>query len=87
LRRQSRHRQSPPSAGIGSFAVSSAHQQVPERLQLNSVPQPEQASRRGGGFANRFVIKRAESSWFSWPCFCPAIYAPGVAKGNLTREI
>jgi hypothetical protein len=65
LRRQSRHRQSPPSAGIGSFAVSSAHQQVPDRLQLNSVPQPEQASRRGGGCANGFVIKRAEPSWCS----------------------
>jgi hypothetical protein len=49
FRRQSRHRQSPPpSAGIGSRAVSSAHQQVPDRLQLNSVPQPEQASRRAG---------------------------------------
>jgi heme-degrading monooxygenase HmoA len=82
LRRQSRHRQSPPSAGIGSFAVSSAHQQVPDRLQLNSVPQPEQASRRGG-FANGFVIKRAEPSWCSLGrVFCPAIYAPGVAKGN-----
>jgi uncharacterized protein (DUF1800 family) len=56
--KHSRHRQSPPSAGIGSRAVSSAHQQGPDRLQENSVPQPEQARRRdaGAGVSNRFVI-------------------------------
>ncbi|MDE2067751.1 MAG: hypothetical protein KGK01_14845 [Bradyrhizobium sp.] len=46
LRRHSRHRQSPPSVGIGSFAVSSVHQQLPESSQMNSVPQPEQTRRR-----------------------------------------
>jgi hypothetical protein len=56
LRKQSRHRQSPPSAGIGSRAVSSAHQHGPERLQVNSVPQPEQARRRDGGLSERFVM-------------------------------
>jgi hypothetical protein len=61
LRRQSRHRQSPPSAGIGSLAVSSVHQQVPERSQPNSVPQPEQTRRRELAFANGFVIDRVKS--------------------------
>jgi hypothetical protein len=61
FRKQSRHRQSPPSSGIGSRAASSAHQHVSARPQMNSVPQPEQASRRDGGFPNRFVINRAES--------------------------
>ncbi|GLR87051.1 hypothetical protein GCM10007857_37620 [Bradyrhizobium iriomotense] len=42
LRRQSRHRQSSPSTGIGSRAVSSAHQQVPDNPHENAVPQPEQ---------------------------------------------
>jgi hypothetical protein len=56
FRRQSRHRQSPPSAGIGSRAVSSAHQHGPDRLQVNSVPQPEQARRRDGGVSERFVM-------------------------------
>jgi len=32
LRKHSRHKQSSPSTGIGSFAVSSAHQQVPEKV-------------------------------------------------------
>jgi hypothetical protein len=61
FRKQSRHRQSPPSTGIGSRAASSAHQQDPERLQENSVPQPAQARRRGegSGFSNRFVMNRA----------------------------
>jgi hypothetical protein len=59
FRKQSRHRQSPPSVGIGSRAVSSAHQQGPDRLQVNSVPQPEQARRReGGGVSNRFIMQR-----------------------------
>jgi hypothetical protein len=61
FRKQSRHRQSLPSAGIGSRAVSSAHQQGPARLQVNSVPQPEQARRRDGGFSERFVMNRGES--------------------------
>jgi hypothetical protein len=56
FRKQSRHRQSPPSAGIASRAVSSAHQHGPDRLQVNSVPQPEQARRRDGGLSKRFVM-------------------------------
>jgi hypothetical protein len=56
FRKQSRHRQSPPSSGIGSRAVSSAHQQGPARLQVNSVPQAEQARRRETGLSNRFVM-------------------------------
>jgi hypothetical protein len=62
-RRQSRHRQSPPVVGIGSFAGSSAHQQSPERSQPNSVLQPAQVRRRLGGASTdrlrlplRFVI-------------------------------
>jgi hypothetical protein len=46
LRKHSRHRQSSPSTGIGSRAVSVAHQQTPPGLQANSVPQREQARRR-----------------------------------------
>jgi hypothetical protein len=67
FRKQSRHRQSPPSTGIGKRNDSSAHQQGPDRLQVNSVPQPEQARRReaGMGVSNRFVMNRTES----WPCF------------------
>jgi hypothetical protein len=58
LLRQSRHRQSPPSTGIGSRAVSASHQHCPDRLHENSVPQPEQARRRvtGSEFSNRFVM-------------------------------
>jgi len=52
FRKQSRHKQSPLSRGIGSRATSSAHQHVSARPQVNSVPQPEQASRRDGGFSN-----------------------------------
>jgi hypothetical protein len=59
FRKQSRHRQSLPSDGIGSRAASSAHQHGPDRLQVNSVPQPEQARRREGGLAERFVMNRA----------------------------
>jgi hypothetical protein len=59
FRKQSRHRQSLPSTGIGNRAVSSAHQHGPDRLQVNSVPQPEQARRReGGGLSIRFVMQR-----------------------------
>src|ERR1019366_187272 len=47
--------------GIGSRAVSSAHQHGPAGLQVNSVPQPEQARRRETGTSNRFVINRIES--------------------------
>jgi hypothetical protein len=53
--------QSSPSTGIGSRAVSSAHQQPPAGLQVNSVPHREQASRREAGFSNRFVMNRTES--------------------------
>jgi hypothetical protein len=58
FRKQSRHRQSPPSSGIGSRAVSSAHQQGPDGLQENSVPQAEQERRRvtGSRISNRFVM-------------------------------
>jgi len=58
--KHSRHRQSPPSAGIGSRTVSSAHQHGPDRLQVNSVPQPAQARRReaGAGLSNACVMKR-----------------------------
>jgi len=48
LRKQSRHRQSSPSSGIGGRADSSAHQHEPARLQVNSVPHREQARRREG---------------------------------------
>jgi hypothetical protein len=58
FRKHSRHRQSPPSTGIGSRTVSSAHQQGPDRLQVNSVPQPAQARRREAGVSNRFVMNR-----------------------------
>jgi len=61
LRKQFRHRQSLPSTGIGSRAVSSAHQHGPARLQVNSVPQPEQARRRDGGLSKRFVMNRVKS--------------------------
>ncbi|MGY4414660.1 hypothetical protein ACVWW4_006396 [Bradyrhizobium sp. LB7.1] len=58
LRRHARHRQSSPLTGIGNRAVSSAHQQVPERSQPNSVPQREQARRRGSctGISCGFVM-------------------------------
>jgi hypothetical protein len=57
--KHSRHRQSPPSTGIGSRTVSSAHQQGPARAQENSTPQPAQARRRevGAGLSNRRVMK------------------------------
>jgi hypothetical protein len=46
LRKQSRHTQSSPATGIGSRVVSVAHQQSPPGLQVNSIPQREQARRR-----------------------------------------
>ena len=46
FRKQSGHRQSLPSTGIGRRKASSLHQHGPDRLQLNSVPQPAQARRR-----------------------------------------
>ena len=49
FRKHSRHKQSSPFTGIGSLAVSSAHQQLPERSQPNSAPHREQARRRGAG--------------------------------------
>jgi len=59
VRRQSRHRQSPLSVGIGSRVVSSAHQHGPDGLQVNSVPQPEQVRRREGvGVSRRFIMQR-----------------------------
>jgi hypothetical protein len=59
LRRQSRHRQSSPaSTTIGRRTASSAHQHDSVRLQLNSVPHPEQARRRDAGSSNRFVMIR-----------------------------
>jgi len=60
-RKQSRHRQSSPSIGIGRRAVSSAHQHGPARLQVNSVPQREQRRRREAGISNFFVINPTES--------------------------
>jgi hypothetical protein len=63
--RRSRHRQSSPSTGIGSRAVSSAHQHGPAGRQVNSVPQAEHARRRDTEFSNRFVMKRTKP----WPVF------------------
>jgi len=57
FRRQSGHRQSFPSDGIGRRNFSSAHQHDPERPQENSVPQRAQARRREGRLSVRFVIK------------------------------
>jgi hypothetical protein len=62
FRKHSRHRQSPPSAGIGR-TVSSAHQHGPARLQVNSAPQPAQVSCREAGFSNRFVMFLTASGW------------------------
>jgi hypothetical protein len=59
LRKQSGHTQSPPSIGIGRRNASSVHQQGPDGLQVNSVPQPEQARRRDGRVPNRFVMNQA----------------------------
>jgi hypothetical protein len=56
LRKQSRHRQSPPAVGIGNFAVSSMHQHAPDKSHENSVPQAEQASWRAVVFSDRFVM-------------------------------
>jgi hypothetical protein len=65
--KHSRHRQSSPVTGIGRRAVSASHQHSPDRLQVNSVPQREQARRReaapgladGLAFSNRFVMNQA----------------------------
>jgi len=56
FRRHSRHRQSPPSSGIGMRASSSAHQQDASRLQVNAVPHWEQTRRRDEPISNRFFI-------------------------------
>jgi hypothetical protein len=80
FRKQSRHRQSSPSSGIGSRAVSSAHQHGPARLQVNSVPHREQARRREAGISNRFVINPAEK-WleFFMPGSCrTAVYSAPI---------
>jgi hypothetical protein len=63
FRKHSRHRQSPPSAGIGRRAVSASHQHSPDRLHENSVPQPEQVRRRVSGvvLSSRLVIDRIAS--------------------------
>jgi hypothetical protein len=60
LRRQSRQRQSSPANGIGSRAVSSAHQHDSESPQLNCVPQREHAMRRGAAVSNQFVTFKAK---------------------------
>ena len=46
LRRQSRHRQSPPSTGIGSSRFPPRTSRCRTGCMQNSVPQPEQARRR-----------------------------------------
>jgi hypothetical protein len=48
LRRQSGHRQSPLSPGIGSRTGSAAHQQSADPVQANPVPHREQTRFRGG---------------------------------------
>ncbi len=47
-RRQSGHRQSSPSTGIGRRAVSAWHQQASDRPQPKAVPQREHDRRRAG---------------------------------------
>jgi hypothetical protein len=49
LRKHSGQRQSAAPVGIGSRAVSAAHQQSFDNPHENSVPHWEQASRRGVG--------------------------------------
>jgi hypothetical protein len=65
LRRHSWHRQSSPLTGIGSTAVSAAHQHCPDSAQENFVPHPEQAMRRtagptSSGVSNQFVMQRTK---------------------------
>jgi hypothetical protein len=60
-RRQFTHKQSSPLTGIGSFAVSAAHQHPPDRSQENAVPQRGQVNARGLDFAasaDGFVMVR-----------------------------
>jgi uncharacterized protein (DUF1800 family) len=71
LRKHSRHRQSSPTTGIGSRAVSSAHQHGPAGLQVNCAPHLEQARRREAGISNRFVINRTEF----WPRSSCSVHA------------
>jgi len=54
--KQSGHKQSLASAGNGNRNDSSAHQQPPDGLQENSIPQAEQARRRGPEVSDRFVM-------------------------------
>jgi hypothetical protein len=63
LRRQSGHRQSPPSVGIGRRNDSSRHQHAPDRLQVNSVPHFSQAIRRGGLSDGSVIDWAAILSW------------------------
>src|SRR3984957_1758002 len=89
FRRQSRHRQSLPSDGIGNRAVSSAHQHGPARLQGNSVPQPEQVARREARFFERFVMNRPESCrLFSCPVHAERRYDPraSIRAGQQKRS-
>src|ERR1700730_16992877 len=83
FRKQSRHRQSSPSTGIGSRVVSSMHQHGPAGLQLNSAPQPAQASRREIGFSNRFVMFLTEALMPGSPL--TAIYCATIRQG-LSKE-
>src|SRR5262249_42963507 len=62
FRMQSGHRQSLASVGIGRRKDSSAHPHSADKPQENSVPQAEQARRRGAGVSNRFVMNRADYS-------------------------
>jgi hypothetical protein len=60
-RRQFTHRQSSPLTGIGSLAVSAAHQHPPDRSQENAVPQRGQVNARAldsAASANGFVMVR-----------------------------
>jgi hypothetical protein len=57
LRKQSGHKQSSPSAGIGSLKASSLHQHAPAGSQSNALPQREQTSRRNVMLSVRFVMK------------------------------
>jgi hypothetical protein len=63
--RQSRHKQSAPSAGIGKRFSSCAHQHGPAGLQLKKVPHDEQASSRPLG--NSFLFFMNLRAFL--PCF------------------
>ena len=86
--RHSRHRQSSPFTGIGSRAVSSAHQQVPDRSQPNSVPQREQARRRGCGSGNGISFGIVMICAKAWPSFSCRVHLPlrYIRRRAQTRE-